>query len=99
MKGVESKPTQLGFKGKFSPTSPGQEVNPTLEILRKKNAWQELPPTGKQILSVTKMCMALGIKDPLEERVSNRREARDLMYELRGELRLTNSERKLRKSK
>lgn len=45
------------------------------------------PPTGAQVTAITRMCMALGIKAPLEERVRTRREARDTIYELRGKLR------------
>jgi len=46
----------------------------------------ELPPTGVQCQRITLQCIALGIREPLEERVSNRREARDLIWQLRGEL-------------
>ena len=49
-------------------------------------SWRELPPTPGQILAITRMCMALGIRLPLEELPSNRMEARDLMYDLRGKL-------------
>lgn len=42
------------------------------------------PPTDRQIRAITKLCMALRIKEPLEEQVSTRREARNLIYELRG---------------
>ena len=40
-------------------------------------------PTSKQIRAITKLCLIHNIKEPLEEKVSNRREARDLIYELR----------------
>lgn len=46
----------------------------------------ELPPTGRQCRRITLQCAALGIKEPLEERVSNRREARNLIYELRSKM-------------
>lgn len=49
-----------------------------------------LPPTGVQCQRITRQCIALGIREPLEERVSNRREAQDRIWELRGELRLRN---------
>ena len=45
-----------------------------------------LPPTGPQCRRITLQCIALGIRDPLEERVSNRMEARNLIYELRNKL-------------
>jgi len=43
-----------------------------------------LPPTPRQIRAIAKLCQQHGITEPLEERVSNRREARDLIYGLRG---------------
>jgi len=48
--------------------------------------WRELPPTPRQILTITRMCIALRILPPLEEFVRNRMEARDLMYRLREQL-------------
>lgn len=44
------------------------------------------PPTPGQVRAITRMCIALKIKELLEERVSNKREARNLMYELRGQV-------------
>jgi hypothetical protein len=46
-----------------------------------------LPPTGRQARAITKLCLYKGISEPLEERPSNRREARNLIYELRNEKR------------
>lgn len=48
----------------------------------------ELPPTPGHCRRIAKQCAALGEKRPLEETVSNRREARNLMYELRGKLKM-----------
>ncbi len=45
-----------------------------------------LRPTGAHCRRIALQCVILGIREPLEERVSNRREARDLMYELRGRI-------------
>lgn len=50
-------------------------------------SWRELPPTPGQILAITRMCMALRIRPPLEELPRNRMEARNLMYDLRARLR------------
>ena len=50
-------------------------------------SWRELPPTPGQVLAITRMCMALRIRVPLEELPRNRMEARNLMYDLRGKLR------------
>ena len=47
----------------------------------------ELPPTDRQVRAITKMCITLKISEPLEESVSNRMEARNLMYQLRGQIR------------
>ena len=49
--------------------------------------WRELPPTPGQILAITRMCIALRTRQPLEELPRNRMEARNLMYDLRGKLR------------
>mgnify|MGYP001564062669 CR=1 FL=1 len=48
--------------------------------------WKDLPPTPRQIFAITRMCIALGIRLPLEELPRNRMEARDLMYDLRSQL-------------
>ena len=45
-----------------------------------------LPPTGRQCRRIAFQCMALGIQEPLEEKVSNRWEARNLIWELREKL-------------
>ncbi len=50
------------------------------------NSTIELPPTGRQCQRIALQCMALGIKEPLEEKVSSRREARDLIWELRNKM-------------
>lgn len=50
-----------------------------------------LPPTGRQTRAITKLAVALGDKGegpvPIEHTPSNRREARDLIYKLRIQLR------------
>jgi hypothetical protein len=42
------------------------------------------PPTVKQIRAITRLCLLRGIKEPLEEKVSNTIEARNLIYRLRS---------------
>ena len=49
-------------------------------------AWGDLPPTPGQTLAIAKLCMALRIRPELEWLPKNRREARNLMYELQGKL-------------
>lgn len=41
-----------------------------------------LPPTGRQIAAITRIAMQLGIREPIEEGISTRWEARRLLYEL-----------------
>lgn len=41
-----------------------------------------LPPTGRQCRAIARLCTYLGITEPLEDKPSNRWEARRLMYEL-----------------
>ena len=43
-------------------------------------------PTPKQIRAIAKLATALGISDPIESDPKNRREARNLIYELRNQL-------------
>jgi len=44
-----------------------------------------LPPTARQVVQISKLCMHLGIKEPLEDSCSDRREARNLIYRLRAQ--------------
>jgi hypothetical protein len=62
--------------------------------LWEKNFWHELKPTPKQIIYIAKKSSILGMPEP---QVSNRMEARDLIYELRGKLR-ARSKSKIKKS-
>ena len=52
-----------------------------------------LPPTWKQTRAITQLCMKVGITDELEHTPSNRREARDLIYKLRFQLKEKNREK------
>lgn len=52
-------------------------------VIPKSSSWN-LPPTSTQIRAITKLCMRLHIAELLEEKPSNRYEARRLIYELRG---------------
>ena len=51
-------------------------------------SWRGLPPTPGQIFAITRLCIALRIKPPLEELPRNRMEARNLQYDLYQQLRL-----------
>lgn len=57
---------------------------------QKKKVWRhsvQTPYSGAQAQAITRMCMALGDREPLEETPANGREARVLMFELRERLR------------
>lgn len=56
-----------------------------MEKIKVDSTWN-LPPTPAQIISITRLCMILHIKELLESSCSNRREARDLIWQLRGKL-------------
>jgi len=58
----------------------------------------DLKPTPTQVNRITQYCKILGIKSPLESSTSNRREANDLIYHLRGQVRTKNAERKARRA-
>lgn len=51
------------------------------EKIAYTSSWT-LPPTGRQVRAITRLCQQLGIKEPLEDTPSNRWEARRLIYEL-----------------
>ena len=51
------------------------------EKIHITSSWR-LPPTGRQIVAITRLCMQLGIKEPLEDKPSNRWEARQILYDL-----------------
>lgn len=53
-----------------------------------------LPPTAKQCRRIALFCMALGEREPLEELVRNRWEARNLIYDLLRQLRFSNRRRR-----
>jgi len=55
------------------------------EIIKPTSSWL-LPPTAKQARAIAKLAMALGYHEPVEEKVSNRREARDMIMGFREEL-------------
>ena len=42
------------------------------------------PATGRQKRAITRFCIINGIKEELENKVMTKREARDLIWELRG---------------
>jgi hypothetical protein len=95
---------QLRFGGEFNPAIPKTPINQTginpsisPDISRpfsEKGAWRKLPPTDGQRVFITRMCLALGIKEPIEEKVSNRMEARSAIVELKEKLRVAKLKRK-----
>ena len=48
--------------------------------------WQD-PATDYQIRSITRLAIALGLREPIEENKMTRAEARKVIYDLSGELR------------
>ena len=53
-----------------------------MEKIVQTSSWN-LPPTDSQIYRITKQCIRLGITESLEDKPSNRLEARNLINELR----------------
>lgn len=51
-------------------------------------------PTPRQVRAIARLCTVLGISEPLEERPSNRWEARDLIYDLLQEVKAKKYARK-----
>ena len=52
----------------------------------KSSVMLDEKPGPEMIKAITKYCLILEIREPLEERVSNKDEARALIYQLRGKL-------------
>lgn len=52
------------------------------ERIPPTSSWN-LPPTARQTLAITRLCQQLGITEYLEDKPSNRREARNLIMALR----------------
>ncbi|KKN54528.1 hypothetical protein LCGC14_0591200 [marine sediment metagenome] len=51
------------------------------EKISPASSWA-LPPTGRQVVAITRLAMQLGIKEPIEDKPSNRWEARRMIYDL-----------------
>ena len=51
------------------------------EKIPPASSWT-LPPTSRQIVAITRLAMQLGITEPIEEKPSNRWEARRMIYDL-----------------
>lgn len=49
--------------------------------ISQSSSWN-LPPTGRQARAITRLCLQLGIREELENKPSNRQEARQLQYSL-----------------
>ena len=45
-----------------------------------------LPPTAPQTTAIARLCIASGIREPLEDTISTRWEARRMIYDLRNKL-------------
>ncbi len=63
------------------------------EKIPPASSWT-LPPTGRQVSAITRLCIQLGIKEPLEDKPSNRWEARRLLYELNEKRKEKHNERR-----
>jgi len=61
--------------------------------------WKSDPPTEREIKCITRLCMQLHIKEPLEESVRNKLEARQLRYQLLGALHAASTTRQLDKKR
>lgn len=63
-----------------------------MERIAQESSWND-PPTDGLITRIAWYCRLLGIKELLEERPSNRLEARNLIYDLRAQLKAKNKRR------
>lgn len=51
-------------------------------MIRQDSSWND-KPTPTQVRAIVKLCLIRGIREPLEEIVNSRAEARSLIYRLR----------------
>lgn len=56
------------------------------EKILPSSSWN-LPPTGRQIMAITKLAIALQYHEPIEEKVRTRLEARNIIVGFKEELR------------
>lgn len=54
-------------------------------MIQPNSSWN-LPATDRQIRAITRLCLALDIREQLEEQQRSRHEARQLIYDLRCQL-------------
>lgn len=52
-----------------------------VEKIHYASSWT-LPPTGRQVRAIARKCQQLGIREHLEDKPTNRWEARQMLYEL-----------------
>ena len=55
------------------------------EIIPKHSSWN-LPPTPKQIIAITRLAQRLGYHEPVENKPTNRLEARNMIRGFNEEL-------------
>lgn len=55
-------------------------------MAKANNTGLDLPPTPRQVRAIARLCIILNIKEAIEEKVRNRMEARNALYELRAAL-------------
>jgi len=55
-----------------------------MEVIHKASSWN-LPPTPKQVRAITRLAQQLGYHEPVENKPTNRREARDMITGFREE--------------
>ena len=58
-----------------------------MEKIPKASSWN-LPPTDKQVRAITRLAIILGYHEPVEERPSNRWEARNMIAGFIAELKV-----------
>ena len=81
---------KLGPATVFARSAPRKKWRRLVQTQTKSRAYREgrgspndqLPPTDKQIRAIARLCNANHIREPLEEYLATRAEARSLQYKL-----------------
>ena len=59
------------------------------ETIKPTSSWN-LPPTVKQTQAIARLAQALGYREPVEEGIRNRLEARNIIVGYKNEIKLRN---------
>lgn len=106
---IKDNPLQYRLGGEFDSVKSKITINQNVDITTKpsssskgpkpiseKNDWLKDEPLPGEISHITHLCMRLGIEEPLEELVTNRLEARNIIGRLEAQVKAAKKSKSLR---